>query len=147
MRPCKGQTRWWFDPYRVSARLVHSIFHPERMQVNSRGRAALRDAHGMLCKRIRPCVRVKPGGSFDPYRVSARLVRASVGFAQSRSPTAIKVRPFRTWSWFFQDSMFLSGLNVSFRTQSSFRMYGWSFQVGRSFHDATSSSRKQQFVD
>jgi len=72
-----------------------AIFHPERMQVNSRGRAALRDAHGILVSERDP-VRVGPV-VVRPFQGQGLLVQATVGFAQSRSPTAIKVRPFRTY--------------------------------------------------
>jgi len=64
------------------------------MKLNSRGRAALREAHGL------------GNGDFDPERVAQRNgltlsgsffpLTLTVGFAQSRSPTAINFGPFRT---------------------------------------------------
>ena len=47
-------------------------FHPDRMKVNSRGRAALREAHGKIRRRIDP-VRVKLVPLFDPFRVGSPL--------------------------------------------------------------------------
>ena len=47
-------------------------FHPDRMKVNSRGRAALREAHGKIRRRIDP-VRVKLVSLFDPFRVGSPL--------------------------------------------------------------------------
>jgi hypothetical protein len=61
--------------------------------MNSRGRAALREAHGLKRERTGPCKGLTP--LFDPFR--AQQTRFwSGGFAQSRSPPAIKLSPFGT---------------------------------------------------
>jgi len=61
------------------------------MQVNGRGQVALRVAlmRGNERDPSDPWL-------FDLFRVVAHLVQATVGFAQSRSPTAVKFSPFRT---------------------------------------------------
>jgi len=53
-----------------AARLRPQPKHPERMKVNSRGRAALREAHGRVKQPVDP-ERVKQTGWFDPFRVES----------------------------------------------------------------------------
>jgi hypothetical protein len=70
-------------------------FHPERMNVSSRGRAALRES-----PRVKTIMVLTLKGSQDENGCTLSgsdiLSYLTVGFAQSRSPTAIKFGPSRT---------------------------------------------------
>ena len=77
------------------SRAATKALHPERMRFNSRGRAALRDAHGAV-KHIEYPERVKAIYASLTLSGSAQYDSYSVGFAQSHSPTAIDFGPCGT---------------------------------------------------
>ena len=72
---------------------LSKISGPERTKFSSRGRVDLSEAHGAISEKIRPC----KGQTRCSSTLSGLnpLTLATVGFAQSRSPTAIQFHPFR----------------------------------------------------
>ena len=80
---------------RSAAQAATKALHPERMRFNSRGRAALRHAHGAV-KHIEDPEKVKAIYASLTLSGSAQYDSYSVGFAQSRSPTAIDFGPCGT---------------------------------------------------